>query len=90
MYRFKFYYNDGTSGLSGGYAMRPTALYFEFDGLLDLDEFNNLSEKNMTTKKLLKLAVRAYKDFEPDFYRIEIINDKTNEIVDYIELKKVK
>ena len=44
----------------------------------------------MTTKKLLKLAVRAYKAFEPDFYRIEIINDKTNEIVDYIELKEVK
>ena len=89
-YRFKFYYNDGTSGLSGGYATRPTALYFDFDGLLDWDEFDSLSEKNMTTKKLLKLAVRAYKGFEPDFHRIEIINDKTNEIVDYIDLKEVK
>ena len=89
-YRFKFYYNDGTSGLSGGYATRPTALYFDFDGLLDWDEFDSLSEKNMTTKKLLKLAVRAYKGFETDFHRIEIINDKTNEIVDYIDLKEVK
>ena len=30
-YRFKFYYNDGTSGLSGGYATSPTALYNDFD-----------------------------------------------------------
>ena len=44
----------------------------------------------MTTKKLLKLAVRAYKGFEPDFHRIEIINDKTNEIVDYIGLNEKK
>lgn len=89
-YRFKFYYNDGTSGLSGGYATRPTALYNDFDGLLDWDEFDNLSEVDMTTKKLLKLAVRAYKGFEPDFNRIEIINDKTNEVVDYIDVMEVK
>ena len=89
-YRFKFYYNDGTNGLSGGYATRPTALYNDFDGLLDWDEFDNLSEEDMTTKKLLKLAVRAYKGFEPDFHRIEIINDKTNEVVDYIDVKEVK
>lgn len=89
-YRFKFYYNDGTSGLSGGYATRPTALYNDFDGLLDWDEFDSLSEKNMTTKKILKLAARAYKGFEPDFHRIEIINDKTNEVVDYIDVNEVK
>ena len=89
-YKFKFYYNDGTSGLSGGYATRPTALYNDFDGLLDWDEFDNLSEVDMTTKKLLKLAVRAYKGFEPDFNRIEIINDKTNEVVDYIDVMEVK
>ena len=89
-YRFKFYYNDGTSSLSGGYAVYPTALYNDFDGLLDWDEFDNLSEENITTKKILELAVRAYKDFEPDFHRIEIINDKTNEIIDYIDVKNVK
>ena len=89
-YRFKFYYNDGTSGLSGGYATRPTALYNDFDGLLDWDEFDSLSEKNMTTKKILKLAARAYKGFEPYFHRIEIINDKTNEVVDYIDVNEVK
>lgn len=50
-YRFKFYYNDGTSSLSSGYATRPTILYNDFDGLLDWDEFDNLSEKNITTKK---------------------------------------
>lgn len=58
--------------------------------MLDWDEFDNLSEKNITTKKILELAVRAYKDFEPDFHRIEIINDKTNEIIDYIDANNVK
>ena len=51
MYRFKFYYKDGTNSLSGGRAVRPTALYNDFDGLLDWDEFESLNEEDMTTKK---------------------------------------
>lgn len=88
-YRFKFYYNDGTNGLSGGYATRPTALYNDFDGLLDWDEFDSFDERKVTTKEILETAVRAYKGFLPDFYKIEIINDKTDEIVDYIDVKEI-
>ncbi len=90
MYRFKFYYKDGTNVLSGGHAVRPTALYNDFDGLLDWDEFDKLSEKNMTTKKILELAVRAYKGFIPEFYRIEIIDDTSNNVIDYIDVREVK
>ena len=88
-YRFKFYYNDGTNGLSGGYATRPTALYNDFDGLLDWDEFDSFDERKVTTKEILETAVRAYKGFLPDFYKIEIINDKTDEIIDYIDVKEI-
>lgn len=88
MYRFKFYYNDGTNRLSDGHAVRPTALYNDFDGLLDWETFESLHEKNMTTTKILELAVRAYKEILPKFYRIEIIDDRTNEVIDYIDVKK--
>ena len=90
MYGFKFYYNDGTTDLSDGRAVRPTALYNDFDGLLDWDEFESLTEEDMTAKKILELAVRAYKGYIPDFYRVEIINDQNNEVVDYIETKEVR
>lgn len=90
MYRFKYYYKNGESSLSGGHAVRPTALYNDFDGLLDWEEYETLSEKDMTTKKVLELAVRAYTGFIPEFYRIEIVNTDTNEVVDYIDLKEVK
>lgn len=89
IYTFKYYYNDGTTELSSIRVKKPEELYNDFDGLIDWDEFDSLSEKNMTTKKVLELAVRAYTGFLPDFYRIEIINDKTNEVVDYIDLKDV-
>lgn len=90
MYRFKFYYNDGTTKLSGGRGVRPTTLYNDFDGLMDWDEYEKLEEKDMTTNKILEMAVDVYKGFLPDYYRIEIVNDETNEVVDYIEAKEVK
>ena len=90
MYRFKFYYNDGSTKLSNGRAVRPTALYNDFDGLLDWDIFDSLEEKNMTTRKILELAVQAYTGFIPEFKRIEIINDENDEVVDYIDVKDKK
>lgn len=85
-YRFKIYFNDGTVELSGGRGKTPTCLYNDFDGLMDWDEFDNLSKKNMTTKKELELAFKVYKNlYKKEYYRIEIINDETNEIIDYIE-----
>ena len=85
MYRFKYYYKDGTSELSGGRGNTPESMYNDFDGLMDWDEYESLSEKNLSTHEILELAMEVYKGFLKDFYRIEIVNDETNEIVDYID-----
>lgn len=85
MYRFKYYYKDGTSELSGCSGQDPKMMYNDFDGLMDWDEFDSLYEKNLTTHEILELAMEVYKGFLKDFYRIEIVNDETNEIVDYID-----
>ena len=85
MFRFKYYYKDGKTEISGARSKTPEGLYNDFDGLMDWDEFDNLSEKDMTTHKVLEMAMKNYKGFLPDFYRIEIINDETNEIIDYID-----
>lgn len=90
MYRFKYYYKDGTSELSGVWSKTPEGLFNDFDGVMDWDEFDNLTEKDMTTLKVLELAMQAYKGFLKDFYRIEIVNDETNEIVDYIDEREEK
>ena len=85
-YRFKIYFKDGTFDLTGGKGKTPTCLYNDFDGLMDWDEFYKLDEKNMTTKKELELAFEVYKNlYKKEYYRIEIINDETNEVIDYIE-----
>ena len=90
IYRFKFYYSDGNTKLSDIRTEKPEELYNDFDGLIDWDEFDSFIERKVTTKEILETAVKAYKGFLPDFYKIEIINDKTNEIVDYIDVKEVK
>ena len=90
MYRFKYYYKDGTSDYSDGHGKTPELMYNDFDGLMDWDEFDSLCEKNLTTHEILELAIKVYKGFLPDYYRIEIVNTDTNEVVDYIDLKEVK
>lgn len=89
MYRFKYYYKDGTTKLSGG-GQRPEMMFYDFDGLMDWDEYESLSEKNLTTHEILELAMQLYKGFLKDFYRIEIVNDETNEVVDYIDEREEK
>ncbi len=89
-YRYRYFYKDGTVKVSGCYGKKATDMYNDFDGLMDWDEFNNLSEKNMTTKEILEMAFKIYKGFLKDYYRIEIINDETNEVVDYIDEREIK
>ena len=90
MYRFKYFYKDGTNEISDCYGKKPELMYNDFDGLMDWDEFNNLHYKNLSVHEILELAMKVYKGFLPDFYRIEIINDENDEIVDYIDVKEVK
>ena len=89
-YRYRYFFKDGTTKISGCHGEKATDMYNDFDGLMDWDELYSLSEKNLTTKDILKLAMKVYKGFLKDFYRIEIINDETNEIVDYIDESEVK
>lgn len=90
MYRFKYYYKDGTSELSGGRGNTPESMYNDFDGLMDWDEFDSLCEEKLTTHEVLEMAMEVYKGFLKDFYRIEIVNDETNEVVDYIDANERK
>ncbi len=90
IYKFKYYYNDGTTETSSMATPKPEQLYNDFDGLMDWDDYYALDEKKLSTHEVLELAMKVYKGFLPDFYRIEIINDKSNKIVDYIDLKEVR
>ncbi len=85
VYTFKFYYEDGTTEISSIRVKNPVELYNDFDGLIDWDEYDNLSAEKLTVHEVLEISMRAYKGFLHDFYRIEIVNVKTGEIVDYIE-----
>ncbi len=86
LYRFKIYFKDGTSSISNIGVKKPKELYNDFDGLMDWDEFENLQKKDLTTKQILKLAFKVYKEsYKKEYYKIEIINDNTNEIIDFIE-----
>ena len=85
-YRFKMYFKDGTTKLGGAKSKDAEGLYFDFDGLMDWDDYYKLYEMNLSTKEVLELAFELYKKvYKKEYYRIEIINDKTNEFVDYIE-----
>lgn len=86
MFSFKIYFNDGTVDYCGGRGNTPLSLYNDFDGLMDWDEFNSLSDDNMTVKKVLELAMKCYKNlYEKIYYKIEIVNLDNNEVIDYIE-----
>ena len=84
-YTFKFYYKDKTERVVSARARSPEDLYNDFDGLLDWNEYENLFNKKLSTKDILLWASKAYKSHSKDFYRIEIVNINTKEIVDFIE-----
>lgn len=86
MYRFKIYYNDGTTEIRNCTASKPEYLYNDFDGLMDWDEFYSLCEKNLNTQDILKIASKVYQGFLKAFYKIEIINNQTLKIIDSIEI----
>lgn len=87
MYSFKVYYNDGTSSYVDDSGIRPTLLFNDFDGLMYPSEFDKLDEKDLTNKKILELAFDLYKKIlEKSYYRIEIVNKDTNEVIDFIEI----
>ena len=90
VYRFKYYFCDGKTKTSSIATSKPEELYNDFDGLMDWDEYYDLGKKNLSTHDVLKLAAEVYKGVIPKFSKIEIINDKTKEVIDYIEVKEAK
>lgn len=89
MYQFKFYYNDGTTSQTHLKCNDPKQLYNNFDGFMDWEKFYELEDKNLSTYDIVKYAFELYKQIsKKDYYRIEIVNDQTNEVVDYYELSK--
>lgn len=90
VYRFKYYFCDGKTKTSSIATSKPEELYNDFDGLMEWDEYYDLGKKNLSTHDILKLAAEVYKGFIPKFSKIEIINDKTKEVIDYIEIKEAK
>lgn len=90
VYRFKYCFYDGKTKTSSIATSKPEELYNDFDGLMDWDEYYDLGKKNLSTHDVLKLATKVYKGFIPKFYKIEIINDKTKEVIDYIEINETK
>lgn len=90
VYRFKYYFCDGKIKTSSIATSKPEELYNDFDCLMEWDEYYDLGKKNLSTHDVLKLASEVYKGFIPKFYKIEIINDKTKKVIDYIEVKEAK
>lgn len=84
MYRFKFYYKDGTSEISNFGMEKVEDLYYDFDGLIEWNEYYSFDELKPTSQEVLEVAMRAYKDFYKDFKRIEIIDDNNESVIDYI------
>lgn len=89
MYRLKFYFGDGTIEF-GGRVPSPEKLYYNFDGLMDWDEYYELYDKKLTPHQLLEMAMELYKYLDKEYSRIEIVNDETGEVVDYIDEREVK
>lgn len=88
MYRYKIYFKDSTSKISNCRAKKPTSLFHDFDGLIDYNEYYSLTSENTSIKKTLELAFKCYKKlYKKEYYRIEIINDETMELIDFIEEK---
>ena len=88
-YKFKKYYKDGTIELNGGRASKPEYLYGEFDGMVTWEEYDNIAKSNLTTKELLKIALKVFNKTSKIIKRIEIVNIETNEIIEYIENNEI-
>ncbi|MCI6349470.1 MAG: hypothetical protein MR779_00940 [Tenericutes bacterium] len=86
MYRFKAFYKDGSTQKFGTPMDTPNELYFDFDGCMKWEDYYSFYDKGVSTKEILEVAFKVFKNtLKKEYYRIEIINDETGEVIDYIE-----
>lgn len=88
IYKFKFFFTDGTSQFGDVWSKNPRTLYNDFDGLMDWNEFEQLHNEDLTVHQALELAMEVYKPIRKEYYRIEIVNVDTGEVVDYIDIRE--
>ena len=88
-YAFRFCYKDGSAkdhAVNG----KIETMFYDFDGLLDWEEYDSLPSKNLTAKDILKMAFNLYRKSYGNYIRVEIIRIATNEIIDYIDEDEMK
>ncbi|MBO5884277.1 MAG: hypothetical protein J6Q51_00605 [Clostridia bacterium] len=85
IYCFKIYYKNGQSKVLGGKASKPEYLYGDFDGMISQEEYHQISISKLNIKELLHTASMIFKTVFVDINKIEIINIKTNQIIDFID-----
>ena len=85
VYSFKIYYKNGQNKILGGKALNPEYLYAVFDGMISQEEYHQISISKLNIKELLHTASIIFKNVFVDINKIEIINIKTNQIIDFID-----
>lgn len=86
-YQFKFYLKDGTVKLSNTYAENPLSLIHAFEEVLDKKTYDKIIKENYSIHQILELAMKIYNKNQ-EYTRIEIINNQTHEVIDFIEASK--
>ena len=81
---FKFYNKKGQTKLSSIHAVNPSSLIHSFESIMDLKEYEKLIEEKTSTKEILQIALKIFNK-NNKYSRIEIINEETGEIIDFIE-----
>ena len=89
MYRFKYFYLHGKEGLGDFLSETPEGLVEVFKDLMKKDEYDNFVNNHPTPQQILKKALIIFKKYlKEEYYKIAIINNKTNEVLDYMQLGK--
>lgn len=87
-FSFKLYFRDKSTKILKGKASSPENLKYDFDGLISWEEYDRISNMDLTAKEVLEHAERIYnKKYNNQIVRIEVLNIVTNEIIDFVEKK---
>ena len=77
MYRFKYYYKDGSTKLSDNVYNDVKNFDGEIQKLTKNKDFKTTHTEKQDLNKFLKLAINEYEKSFNDIYRIDIIDNNT-------------